>query len=505
MRMVGTLGNDTLQTKRLEIPFINSLNRLKTETVGALVVALHDRNNVDPNRSSVPTLCALPRGPARSLIPGPQIQKFAHVFGAVMLRPVPGGNVFVWKETAHRQLFCGARYASTGCWQCMHVVGGSGPGHRTLWNGDRAAGECAPRSPHLHNKVFMTGLPYALCTRVCIPVVGRIVCETLTAYDALRMHMLDHAVACAECVCPARGAGGKVEKDKTYCQLSGSGIGSTFSRRGAFPATSRDASEAECSVALSSGFMSLQGVSSDPPVGSRARCINPCMSRMTIKSEPGASDLLRSQTPRSSLLSRRLIVLPLISSIREVNPGSSDVQGLQTSDTNGGRADITSRVQFGEFEVMREVNVKRREYVSDPPPFIAVHEERTAIVVDLRDGKFEGLRDAQGKLFTPDRLIKMRYLFVPAALAYSFLQNNDTYRESTGNGWGTVQTNLTFKCRQFRLDCKDPANVLPNDVLLKKRQRTEGPHVIDHLFGNYPLRHVRRCAAVEHGVPHPHI
>ncbi|KAJ7189946.1 hypothetical protein GGX14DRAFT_408398 [Mycena pura] len=339
---------------------------------------------------------------------------------------------------------------------------------RSARNEDRVP--MAAALAHLHDKVFMSGLLYALCTRVCIPVGGRIVCETLTTYDALRMHMLDHTVACAECVCPARGAGGEVEKDKTYCQLSSertrTGANSlallprahasttthskvvasaALSLAGApSPATSRGASEAECGVALSSGLMSLQAVSSDPPVGSRTRCINPSTSRMTIKSQP---DLIESPEVIDLMLSDSE-VKPSIAPTRRaspaglVNPGSSDVEdpyatleGLQT--TNGGRADIISRVQFGEFEVMREVNVKRREYVTDPPPFIAVHEESTAIVVDLRDGKFEGLRDAQGK-------------------------NNDAYRGSMGNGPNESHPTVTFfpglppiKCRRFRLDCKD--------------------------------------------------
>ncbi|KAJ7204838.1 cytochrome P450 [Mycena pura] len=44
---------------------------------------------------------------------------------------------------------------------------------------------------NLHNKVLIPSWLYALCARVRIPVVGRIVRETQAAYDALRAHMLE--------------------------------------------------------------------------------------------------------------------------------------------------------------------------------------------------------------------------------------------------------------------------------------------------------------------------
>ncbi|KAJ7215825.1 hypothetical protein GGX14DRAFT_562280 [Mycena pura] len=348
---------------------------------------------------------------------------------------------------------------------------------------------------HLHDKVLMSGWLYALCTRVhfrrwahrvlaCSPVVGRTVCETLTAYDALRMHMLNHAVACAERECLARDARGEMEKDRTYCQISGERI-RTGANSLALPPRAH-ASTTTHSQVTASAALSLAGAPSPPPHvpwrlrGGVQRCAVQRVDALARR-EPGASDLISAchrspeiidltlsdsevkpsiaPTRRASLIFSRepeVVGTDFVDSRSllasnfdfEVNPGSSDVEvlrnlysrqtcrppskGRQTSDTNWGRTDITSRVQFGEFEVMQEVNVKRREYVSEPPPFIAVHEESTAIVVDLRDGKF-----VKGSIAKTPTL-------PPAELPVT-------------SAAGT-----------------DPANVLPNNVLPKKRQHTEG-------------------------------
>ncbi|KAJ7204837.1 cytochrome P450 [Mycena pura] len=130
------------------------------------------------------------------------------------------GNAFVWKETVRivnewfaeldtrAQAVGGARAPFTiNAQQALVqatflVISSAGFGRCASWNEDQAAmpppghalafpTAMAAALTNLHNKVLIPSWLYALCARVGIPIVGRIVRETQAAYDALRAHMLE--------------------------------------------------------------------------------------------------------------------------------------------------------------------------------------------------------------------------------------------------------------------------------------------------------------------------
>ncbi|KAJ7450993.1 hypothetical protein B0H11DRAFT_2246571 [Mycena galericulata] len=118
---------------------------------------------------------------------------------------------------------------------------------------------------------------------------------------------------------------------------------------------------------------------------------------------------------------------------------SDDDSGLFESDTLW-QDPIKSYVRIGNFQITKKnKSFKRIEYVDELPSVYPQFPERTAIVVDLRDPKFNIKKPNSDGLYTVDHLIRNA--------------DNDSYRND-GSGAGSSTALVTFVPGEAAIECR---------------------------------------------------
>ncbi|KAJ7484769.1 hypothetical protein B0H11DRAFT_2279492 [Mycena galericulata] len=118
---------------------------------------------------------------------------------------------------------------------------------------------------------------------------------------------------------------------------------------------------------------------------------------------------------------------------------SDDDSGLFESDTLW-QDPIKSYVRIGNFQITKKnKSFKRIEYVDELPSVYPQFPERTAIVVDLRDPKFNIKKPNSDELYTVDHLIRNA--------------DNDSYRND-GSGAGSSTALVTFVPGEAAIECR---------------------------------------------------
>ncbi|KAG6913688.1 hypothetical protein DXG01_005156 [Tephrocybe rancida] len=106
--------------------------------------------------------------------------------------------------------------------------------------------------------------------------------------------------------------------------------------------------------------------------------------------------------------------------------------------------DFTSTVLVQEARITTSLTVQRLEYLTEIPSLWPIPQEPTAFVLNLHDPKFQ-IYDKEGKLFSPDALIKNK--------------DQDSWRGGTGTADSTAQVvfapgTRSITCRRSRLTCQ---------------------------------------------------
>ncbi|KAJ7467361.1 hypothetical protein B0H11DRAFT_2197322 [Mycena galericulata] len=118
---------------------------------------------------------------------------------------------------------------------------------------------------------------------------------------------------------------------------------------------------------------------------------------------------------------------------------SDDDSGLFESDTLW-QDPIKSYVRIGNFQITKKnKSFKHIEYVDELPSVYPQFPERTAIVVDLRDPKFNIKKPNSDELYTVDHLIRNA--------------DNDSYRND-GSGAGSSTALVTFVPGEAAIECR---------------------------------------------------